>query len=94
MGLWGQIKKLNADDALDLAVRALDVIGGLAGSANASNAKDIVMVIRRVYEAVVEASEGTLTKEQVEAELSKLVAGLRSNDAAADTAIDDKFDKG
>ena len=91
MSLADDIKKIDVDVALDITVRALDVIGTLAGSANAHGAADIIMVIRHIVAAVTKVAEGTTTSEEAHAELDKLLAGIADNDAAADAALDDKF---
>ena len=90
--LLHKIKTLDVGDALELAARALEVIGKLADSANGSNAADIIMAIRHVHVAITRAAEKRITSEEAMAEFDKLASGIRDNDAAADAALNGKFD--
>lgn len=87
------VKKLDPDTALDLAARGLDAIGALANSATSRNAADIVMAIKHIYRAITDAAEARITVEEAHVEMAKLTDGLKSNDAVADAAVADKFDK-
>lgn len=82
---------VSIDAALKLSARALEIIGKLADSANGSNAADIIMAIRHIYTAITSVAEKRTTPEEAMAELDRLEAGIRDNDAAADAAVDHKF---
>lgn len=92
MSLVDKIKKLDLDDGIDLVARALDTIATLARSSKASHAADILTIIGHIYQAVVDVAEQRITADDARAELQKLVEGIEANDAAADKAVDDKFD--
>lgn len=94
MSFLDDFKDLDAADVIGYLAEALDVIGKLAQSANGSNAADIVMAIKHIYELIVKASVSKVVPEEVMAELAKFRAGIRHNDSLADASIDAKFPKG
>lgn len=94
MSLIDSLKKIDPDDAVDVAARALDTIGTLARSSKATHAADVLTVIAHIYQAIVDVTEERITTEDARVEFQKILAGIGANDAAADAALDDKFDKG
>ena len=90
MSLADNIKKID----VGIVAQALDVIGTLAKSANGHGAADIIMAIRHIYDAVVNAAENSVSPAEIRAELAKFIEGIEANDGAVDAALDDKFDKG
>lgn len=77
-----------------LLVRALAEIGKIALDANQPNAGSAIMVIRAIYEAAMKADRGEITAAEADTEITKLISAIKANDATADKALDDKFDKG
>lgn len=49
-------------------------------------------LVGKVIARVREALDGSRSPEDIMAELDKMTADLKSNDAAVDDAVDDKFD--
>jgi hypothetical protein len=84
------------DEALRLAelgAEVLAVIFSLVGGATAGTAASVLTVVKVVLDKLQEGYEGKLTVEQVRAEMKQLTDSLAANDAAADQALNDKFDK-
>jgi len=94
MSLAEKIHALDVDtsDIVKAALEALDVISVLATVSNGHNAKDMVMVIRRICEAVTQMADQKITPEEVKAELDKFLSGIHDSDADIDTAVHAKFD--
>jgi hypothetical protein len=90
--LLDRLKSIDIEDALDVAARALEVIGALAGSAGVSSAADVVMAIKHVVDVVDKTAGAQISPDDARIELAKLLDGITSNDAAADAAADDRFD--
>jgi hypothetical protein len=63
------------------------------GGATAGTAASVLTVVKVVLDKLQEGYEGKLTVEQVRAEMKQLTDSLAANDAAADQALNDKFDK-
>lgn len=62
-------------------------VTGLGGESAAMGIK----VLDAAVKALEQAARGAITHDEVMAELAKLSAGLRSNDDAADTALNARF---
>lgn len=94
MGLVDAIGEIDLEDVAEVAARALDLIGTLAGGATAETAADIVVLIRNIYKAALDAAENTITPEEAHKALEQFEKQIAANDAAADAALDEKFRPG
>ncbi len=92
MRLAETIGTIDLTDAVEVLARALDAIGKLAKKADMNTAADVVMMIARIYETVVKTAEKQITPEEAHNELAKLEKMIIESDAAADSAVDKKFD--
>jgi hypothetical protein len=79
------------NEILQLILRAVEAIGGLARSANGRNAADAIQAILHIYNSLDEVRDGRITVEEVHAELARLEAHISANDAKADAAVVAKF---
>lgn len=86
----------NREEALDLAELAIDGLNAVAhavGGATASTASGVLTVVKVILATLDEGFTGKITPERVREELAKLQRGMAENDAAADAAVDDKFNR-
>lgn len=91
MGLSDAIGELDLEDVAEVAARALDLIGKLAGSATADTAADIVALIHNIYRAALDAAEKRISPEDAHRSLEQFEAMIADNDVAADAAVEAKF---
>ncbi len=87
---------MNAKDALRMAGLAIDALAMIQsysriGGASAAGA---LATIDAIVTAVRDGLDGKASPDQVATDLQALYTGIEANDAAADTALDRKFDKG
>jgi hypothetical protein len=83
-------------DKLKALFHGIDVIEQLAKQAlvdNKFNAVEALRLIAGLIDTMRSGFADKLTIEAVEAEIQALCKALLGNDAAADKALDDKFDK-
>jgi len=89
-----KIRALDDDTGavISASLQALDTIGAMALASNGHNAKDMIMVIRRIYESVHQMAGGEITPDEVEGDLTRFLSGIENNDVATGAAIHRKFD--
>ena len=81
---------------LGTAIDALDAIEGIAKQVLGNKAEDAfeaLHIIAVIVDALKSGFKGKLTVEEVQAEIKSLRKTILDNDAAADQALHDKFDK-
>jgi hypothetical protein len=76
---------------LTMAAFGLEQIGTLLKSPTATDAGTLLAAITKIYEAIEGATAGHITPDDARSEIAALMATLKSNDAAADKALADKF---
>jgi len=81
----------DADDFVDLALKGLGAIAGLVGGNVGTVASETLAGVKAVVTAIFDGYEGTVTFDEVRAELKKLTDNLAANDASADAALKAKF---
>lgn len=81
-------------EILSLAVFAADQIRKLVKSPVVAEGDNIVNAIAGIFDAVESAAGGHVTPQMAQAQIDGLVAAIRSNDAAADAALDQRFPTG
>jgi predicted KAP-like P-loop ATPase len=94
MGLVDAIGEIDLEDVAEVAARALDLIGTLAGSATAETAADIVVLIQNIYKATLDAAENQISPEEAHKALEQFENQIAASDKAADAALDAKFGPG
>jgi hypothetical protein len=89
-------KAHDALDKLSSAIHAIDAIEQIAKQTLGNEAKDAfeaVHIIAVIIDTVRAGFDGKLTVADVKAEIISLHKTISDNDAAADKALDEKFDK-
>jgi hypothetical protein len=80
--------------AVSLLVEGLDAIEGITKNATVEKADEAFHAILAVLESVRGGVHGTVTPEQVRADLTVLTTTIAANDAKADAELAAKFPSG
>jgi hypothetical protein len=78
---------------VDLALDTLTTIANLVGGATGDTAGSVLTVLRVIISSLEKAHDGTVTPDQVRAQMQQLTDAIKSNDSAADEALRKKFPK-
>lgn len=82
---------MTVTEIFSLVVYALDAIKKLVKDPALSEADDLAHAIAGIFDAVDNAVVGEVTPEIAQAQIRGLIEAIKSNDAAADKALDAKF---
>lgn len=82
-----------ATDTASLLLEGLDAIAHITSSPTIKTAEEIVAAIKAVLTSLEKATAGHVTPDAVRAELAALQTAIADNDARADKALADKFDR-
>lgn len=78
---------------VDLALDTLTTIAKLVGGATGDTAGSVLTVLRVIVSSLEHAHEGTVTPDQVRAQMKQLTDAIHGNDNAADEALRKRFPK-
>ena len=82
---------MTAAAIVSLVLEGFDAIRQLVKNPALDAADDITHAIAAIFDAVDNAASGRVTPEIAQAQIRGLIEAIKSNDAAADAALDHKF---
>ena len=82
---------MSATAIVSLVLYAFDQVRALVKNPSLDAADDITHAIAAIFDAVDNAASGRVTPEIAQAQIRGLIEAIKSNDAAADEALDAKF---